>query len=66
MKRLTFGYYRYKGKLYKFVRLVRLKHPTTREWVAAVQYEKSPNTTGDLYVRELREFLNRFEGVKSV
>ena len=39
----------------------RMKNPTTREWVDAIQYKEADNISGDIYVRELEDFKSRFK-----
>ena len=50
--------YTYKGQRYRARQMVRLKHPTTGEWVDAVAYTKE--YSGELYVREATDFRAKF------
>ena len=39
----------------------RMKNPTTREWVDAIQYKEADNISGVIYVREVKDFESRFK-----
>jgi hypothetical protein len=61
----------YKGEKYKVINELKMKHPTTREWVDAFLYTPIQRTldleeleTPQLYVREKSEFLERFKKIK--
>lgn len=41
----------------------RMKNPTTREWVDAIQYVEADNIKSQIYVREKQDFENEFKVV---
>jgi hypothetical protein len=53
------GAYIYKGKKYSVQRLVKFKHPESRQWIEAVEY--CDWDVLQTYVREKKEFLERFK-----
>lgn len=50
-----------KGTLYEIVEVAKMKNQTTRNWDDCVIYKPTVNPGGDIYVRELTEFKERFE-----
>ena len=52
--------YYYKGKEYRLVSEVKLKHPTTGEWIDAIQYLQRGNKEMS-FVREKEDFIKKFE-----
>lgn len=62
---LEYEDYEYKGNKYRVSGLVKMKHPGTRQWVVAVQYQALEwNMGGPTYVREYQEFIKKFTGIK--
>ena len=55
----------YKGTGHKYKILsseCKMKHPVTREWVEAVIYQSlEGELVGKVWIRELQEFLEKFE-----
>lgn len=51
--------YYYEGKEYRLVNEVKLKHPTTGEWVDAFHYMQRGSK--ETYVMEKQDFLSKFE-----
>jgi len=62
-----FGIYRYKGVLYETIKsidkdgLCKMKNPQSRKWERCVLYTYPDSRFNDVYVREVNEFLERFE-----
>lgn len=56
---LKAGSFIYKGKKYTVQRIVKMKHPETREWIEAVEYNDWEVL--NFYVREKSDFLNKFK-----
>ncbi len=52
--------YRYKGCSYVVNKEVKVKHPVSRRWVAAVEYTRADNLT-EFFVRDRTEFLELFK-----
>jgi hypothetical protein len=59
--------YVYEGTRYGILGELKFKHPSTREWIPAFRYARidaNGKATGDQYVREKSEFLERFQEIK--
>jgi len=50
-------------KVYKALRIVKMKDPTTRKWVEAIEYSPENNKFA-IYVREKEDFKRKFCGLK--
>ena len=59
---LDFYYYKYKGNTYQIVGLVKYKNPETRKWISAVAYQTYNDSNAQIWIREIREFIDRFKG----
>lgn len=57
------GKYSHEGRYEVVSMFARMKHPDTGEWFSAVIYTDCDNAE-KLYVRERRDFLNKFKRVK--
>lgn len=55
------GQYKYKSQYYSLVEHVKMKHPETRKWIAAVMYRRIGGD--EIYVRELEDFDKKFHKV---
>lgn len=57
------GFYKYKGKHYIALGIVKMKDPNSRGWFLAAKYEREdiPRVT---YVREINDFNEKFKPVK--
>lgn len=70
MREFRHGTYKYKGVLYETLRsgtddgLCRMKNQASREWVESVLYTCKDNALHEVYCRELKEFVDRFEFVE--
>lgn len=51
--------YRYKGKDYKYLGIGKFKNDFDGAWIDAVLYERE----GHKYMREVKDFFNKFESV---
>lgn len=53
--------YTYKGKKYKILQEAQMKDLTTRHWFDCVIYQQIES--GLVFVREIRDFKNKFEKI---
>lgn len=54
--------YTYKGRTYQIINEeILMKHPTTRQWVTAVQYVSA---SGQQFIREKQDFQEKFTKVE--
>jgi len=57
--------YSYKGNTYVITGFTYFKHPDTREWVDCILYTKAGISMPNVYCRERKEFLDKFENLEN-
>lgn len=61
---LTGKCFKYKGAYYEYIGVVRMKDPTSREWLMAVKYR--PVLENTECIRELKDFNSNFMKVNGL